>query len=99
MISDTEVAVYNEGIAIGVAGQTSYSGHLAHVPVVAGSVRVQAGGFYFVDSGGGILVGETGGTAGTIQYNSGSWSINLGGNDIDAGLTILANYIYQVPTP
>jgi len=95
VISENETAVYNEALMVGEAGRTTYSGHVANVPVVPGSMRVRAGGFYFVDDGGGVLAGSSAGTAGTINYASGSWSIDLGGKDIAAGETILANYIYQ----
>jgi hypothetical protein len=58
------------------ASGTSVTGSLAWLPVVPGSVKLTVGVKEFTDNGKGQITG-TGITAGTIDYNSGAFSITF----------------------
>ena len=81
------------GTGVG-SGATTYSGILGHSPVVAGTLLIVAGGFTFTDNGSGGLTGNIGGTSGTIAYQTGGWSLDLGGSVIGSGTPIYATYTY-----
>lgn len=73
---------------------TGYSGKL-HGGVVVGSLGISAGAFTFSDNGSGVLVGlPNTQSAGTINYSSGAWSINVPGGFADSG-SIIATYSYN----
>lgn len=79
------------GVGIG-AGQTVYSGLLNTTPVLSGSLNIIGGGYVFTDNGDGSLSGNVAGTAGSIDYGTGSWSIDLNGGTINSGVGINATY-------
>jgi len=90
------VRVSNEHQGNGVSGQSRYSGTVSGHPVVAGSFQVRVGVFTLSDIGGGVLTG--GGKTGTINYESGAWSIDLLGEYPSDGTQILASYTYTSGT-
>ncbi len=94
----TETAVAGEIIAYGVDESHAYGGSLENGPVSAGSLAISAGGFVFNDNGDGTLTG-TAGTAGTISYASGAWTIDLNALEIGAGVAIVAGYVYEASGP
>ncbi len=83
----TELAGAGDGVL------TTFSGVLANHPVAAGTVSVDAGGFYLVDNGSGLLSG--GGKTGTINYQTGAWSIDLLLSPVVAGAPITITYQYE----
>lgn len=86
--------VPTEAIGTGVLKQSVYSGAFAHDDVKSGSVTIRAGGLYvFTDNGDGTLSGTAGAT-GTINYDTGAWSIDLKGADLPTGTSISATYQY-----
>jgi predicted outer membrane repeat protein len=89
----TETQITGEIIAAGVSGTDQYNGTFDNTPVKAGSLTINAGTFTLTDDGDGTLIG-TAGTDGTIDYNTGSWSIDLKGQIISDGEIISASYIY-----
>jgi hypothetical protein len=85
--------ISGETIGTGDGSSTSFGGTLLHSPVVSGSLQITAaGGYSFSDAGSGILNGSVSGTAGSVSYPSGGWSIDLAGNTIAVGATITASY-------
>jgi hypothetical protein len=92
----TAVSVGPVTVANGNGGN-AYSGQL--LPnVVPGSVQIDAGGVVFTDNGTGQLISsvEPGTIEGAISYDSGAWSIDLGGLTVDSGVAIRARYsVYQ----
>lgn len=81
------------------AGRTTYSGVLPEtgLPVDPGTMTIDAGGFIFDDDGNGVLIGQVAGSGGFIEYSTGAWSIDLGG-DIEAGLTIVGSWSFSTVT-
>ena len=103
-ISDTEIAFSNIILDYGEAGRTAYSGVIVSTdsdnwpgPMVSGSFTISAGGFHFTDNGNGTLAGTVPGTDGTVEYDTGSWSIDLGGADIVDNEPIYGSYVCLIP--
>lgn len=90
---ETETQITGEIIDTGVSGDDQYSGTLDNTPVKPGSLTINAGTFTLTDNGDGSLSG-TAGTDGDIDYDTGSWSIDLKGQIIANGEIISASYIY-----
>lgn len=86
--------VTGEVIGSTSAGDSVYSGVLAHANVLDNSVQIQAGVFVLNDDGDGALAGN--GKTGTIVYQTGAWSINLAGEWPADGTPITASYRYAV---
>jgi hypothetical protein len=75
-------------------GGEQYNGTLVRKPINKGSLTIKAGGFSLQDNGAGELL--TGGDAkGTINYGTGSWSIDLK-VPLNPPSTITADYTYTV---
>jgi len=93
-------AVTNEQIDTGEGNDpgspTAYSGTISKRPIVAGSLTITAMGYTFTDNGSGALIGSIGGTGGSINYGTGSWSINLNGGTLNVGAAVRATYRYTV---
>jgi hypothetical protein len=89
----TDTQITGEIIATGVSGTDQYNGTLDNTPVKEGSLTINAGTFTLTDDGDGTLTG-TAGTDGTVDYETGSWSIDLKGQIIADGEIISASYIY-----
>ena len=85
---------YSQTFGTGVSGVHGYAGSLSRIPVVAGSVTFDCGSYHFSDNGSGVLVGSIAGTGGTVSYDTGSWSINLGALEFPVGVEIIANWRY-----
>lgn len=86
------VAVSNELLRTTTAGQQTYAGSLVLRPVEPTSITITVDGFTFTDSDGdGNLTGGSGVT-GSINYQTGAWSIDLEGNYVGTGETISASY-------
>lgn len=96
--ASVQTAVSGEVIAYGVDDKHAYGGTVENHPVVAGTFAISAGGFVFNDDGDGVLVG-TAGTAGTISYANGAWSIDLNALEIGQGVAIVAGYVYEASGP
>lgn len=71
----------------------TYNGSVDHSPLVPGSITIQAGAYIWTDNGSGNLSG-TAGVTGTINYDTGSWSIDLQGQILVGGTLITAAYQY-----
>ena len=68
-----------------------YSGVLSDTPVILNSLRLTASE-RFTESGTGVLTGGAGGS-GTIDYDTGVWSITLG-SPLTASYNAVASYFY-----
>ena len=86
--------ITGEAIGSTTAGDSVYSGVLAHGAVLPNSVQIRAGVFVLTDNGTGALAGN--GKTGTIVYQTGAWSINLAGEWPPDGTSITASYRYGV---
>jgi hypothetical protein len=86
--------ISGEEVGTGNGTSTSFSGGLSHFPVIPGSVVISLPGYNFTDNGSGVLVGSIPGTAGSIAYPSGGWSIDLGSGILNSGVKIVATYSY-----
>jgi hypothetical protein len=82
-------------IATGNAG-TTYNGTLGVFPIEAGSLSITDGVEKFTDNGGGLLVGNLGGS-GTIVYTTGIWSITFN-TAVVTGVNIVASYQSEATT-
>ncbi|MDD5706939.1 MAG: hypothetical protein PHR35_13535, partial [Kiritimatiellae bacterium] len=90
--TSNQIQVTGEGQ--GVTGATdTYSGTLAHRPVVAGSVTINIGGTTFTDDGTGSL---SGGQGGSINWGTGAWNAKTSGTPPVSGVGITATYKYLV---
>jgi hypothetical protein len=69
-----------------------YEGEL-HSDLVPGSVVIVAGSHIFTDDGAGIL-SSSGGLEGTIEYDTGKWSIDLGAGFVAETASIKATYSF-----
>ena len=92
----SNVVISITGEVIGTADSTVslYSNTLDNKPVVEGSLSITVGAFVFTDNGDGTLTG-TAATDGTINYETGQWSIDLKGNIVSDGELIVAAYQYE----
>ena len=88
-----EINVTGEIIDYGVGGDYTYSGSLNNTPVKEGSLSISLTGYSFNDNGDGTLSG-TAGTTGTINYETGSWSLDFKGNPVGDGVQMIAQYVY-----
>lgn len=79
-------------IGVGISGLHVYSGTLPSTPIVPGSVTIDCQGFHFSDNGSGVLTGSIAGTSGSVNYTTGSWSLNLGGLEFTQNAAITANW-------
>ena len=74
---------------------TEYDGAFApFVPVFPGSVTIVAGGFQLNDVGSNTLSGS--GASGTINYDTGKWTIDLGAAILGSGVPIVGSWAYIV---
>lgn len=89
-IVDEQIDTAGEIIAVGT-GVTTYTGTLAHIPLVPGSLTITDGTEHFLSNSNGILIGDLGGT-GTIVYNTGVFSVTFN-SAVPALTNITANYI------
>ncbi|MBL7116083.1 MAG: hypothetical protein ISS35_09985 [Kiritimatiellae bacterium] len=71
----------------------NYSGTLDNKPVKEGSLVINAGVYTWTDNGDGTLTG-TSETVGTINYETGAWTISLVDDIIPGEPTIVASYLY-----
>lgn len=86
----------SETVATGTGSKTVFSGVVSHGTIVAGSFTISSSGFTLTDDGAGGLSG--GGATGTIDYTTGTWSVDFGGFAPDAGSSITASYSYTTTT-
>jgi subtilisin family serine protease len=86
--------VEDELIATGDGVSVAFAGVLANSPVVPGSVVVNGNSFQLTDNGVGVLTGP--GLAGTINYATGAWTLNLGAVIPALGETITADYQHRI---
>lgn len=69
-----------------------YSGTLSYYPVIQNAITITASGESFVDDGGGVLSGNASPAgSGTIDYDTGAWTITLG-TDLTATAEMTASY-------
>jgi len=80
----------NEHIATTNVGTTIYSGYLAHTPVLQNYVTINASYEIYHDDGAGNLIGSPTGS-GNIDYDSGSWNINMAAT-YNASINVTASY-------
>jgi len=93
---DVETVVTGEQIAAAPASpMTIFSGTLNHSNVKAGTVSIVADSYVFVDDGvGGLSTSD--GKLGTISYQTGAWSINVGG--VGVSTAVYSDYVYVTVT-
>jgi hypothetical protein len=72
---------------------STYNGSADNSPIKEGSFTIQSGSFIWTDNGDGTLSG-TAGVTGTVNYESGTWLIDLMGQIIADGTLITAAYSY-----
>jgi len=84
----------NENIGTQNGSSDFYSGVLSYKPVVPGTLTIRSGAVTLTDNGSGSLSG--GGATGSINYNTGSWSVDFNLNIEPAGTPIRADYDYTV---
>lgn len=84
----------NENIGTQNGSSDEYSGILDEKPVRPGSVTIRTGAVTLNDNGSGGLSG--GGATGSINYETGSWSIDLNLGISPSGTAIFADYSYLV---
>jgi len=81
-----------ENLASVVAASTEYSGTVSYYPVIQNSFVINASLEKFSDNGGGVLTGDgSPAGSGTIDYDTGAWTVSLGTN-IDATANMTASY-------
>lgn len=76
-------------------GVTVYFDTISELPMVLGSLRVEAAGYQFADNGQGVLVGPSG-TTGTIDYASGFWMVDFGSLFLPTGAPIVVTYRFTI---
>jgi len=82
-----------ENLATMTTATKMYSGTLDVTPTIQSSVVINASIERFVDNGAGVLVGNASPAgSGTVDYDSGSWSITLG-TDLTATAIVNASYL------
>jgi hypothetical protein len=85
-----EVTVAGGNLGTSVSAADNYAGVLENVTVQPGSLTIFMGSLVFYDTGTGLLV-ATGGSSGTINYETGLWRLSIAGT-ISPGLLITASY-------
>ncbi len=85
-------SVSNESLATGDGSTTTFSGNLANTPIVRQTLTITAGSVTATDDGSGNLSG-TGVTSGSINYDTGAWSITYDTAPAN-GTAITAGYDY-----
>jgi hypothetical protein len=83
-------------VAVGDGSRTVFSGALSENDVEPGTAQFTTAGFSLVDQGDGTLTGS--GVSGSINYATGSWSIDFGGFAPDNGSRIICSYAYNLTT-
>ncbi len=88
-----DVMYENENVGTISAGETTFSGTLAHIPVNPHTVTIQDGTYTLQDDGTGNLVEVGGGSdvSGTINYNTGEITLTYA-TAVAADTTITATY-------
>lgn len=99
----TTNTVSGELLATGDGSTTAFSGVLAHPTLIRGSLTIVVGGYLFNDTAGtaagtvALTVTPADGSSGTINYNTGVWSLSFPA-PIASGTQILAAYQYLSTT-
>lgn len=101
MLGNSQTVPYGPLALSAGAGQTAVNGTLTTVPVVPGSVTITIGfnlGLTYQDLGNGVLRTTSAQPVrfGTIDYNSGAWSVTTVPSVIAAGTQIFAGWSYFV---
>ena len=91
---DTDAAKSEGPFAIGYNAFTG-SATLNYVPIKAGSVRVIAGDYTFVDKGDGTLTGNMNSSIGTVNYETGYLFLSF---NAYPGASFSVSYIQSAPT-
>jgi len=86
------VVVAAEAVGTALAATTAFTGTLTNPGVFPGTVVVTIGANIFTDLGDGTMTGGTGGS--TIDYETGTFTVNFGALAIDTAVT--ANYNYNI---
>jgi len=81
------------GEDLGVTGAATLTGTLTNQPVFPGSVMIAGGTASFADNGAGQLIGTLAGSSGTIDYDTGAWTLTFL-TPPAAGTPITANYAF-----
>ena len=69
-----------------------YSGTLNYYPVIQNAITITASGEQLTDNGGGVLTGDSSPAgSGTINYDTGAWTVTLG-TDLTASAEMTASY-------
>lgn len=90
--TDNQTSRPSEHLATMTTATKMYSGTPNNTPVIRNSVVLNASIEDFTDDGAGVLTGDgTPAGSGTIDYDTGAWSITLG-TDLTATATINASY-------
>ena len=91
--NSTYQTLRSEHCATGVTATKTYSGILSYYPVIQENITITASGIEsFTDDGGGILTGNASPAgSGTIDYDTGAWTVTLG-TDLTATAEMTASY-------
>ena len=82
------------GEQIAVAGPAALSGTFNYANLYPGSVAITIGSSGFTDNGLGGLIGTIPGSGGTVNYDTGDWTLTFTGTTPATGLPVLANYAF-----
>lgn len=91
-IESDAVVIYDEVQRYTAKGITAYAGVLSNAPIVQSSLIINAAGMFYSESDPGVLLGESLGN-GTINYETGLWTIDLNGIVLEEGHPIRATYM------
>lgn len=83
--------VYDEIQRLTAQGVTAYAGRLSNAPIVQESLIINAAGMFYYEIDTGLLMGENAGS-GSINYETGVWTIDLNGLVLEEGHPIRATY-------
>jgi len=81
-----------EHLATMTVATKMYSGTLNYYPVIQSAITITASGETFTDDSGGVLAGDASPPgSGTVNYDTGAWTITLG-TDLTASCAMTASY-------
>jgi hypothetical protein len=86
--------VLEKNLAVADGLRTVYAGTLSETPLLAGALAIRAGTVFLQDDGQGGLRINPAGVTGTVDYETGAWSLDFNGAPPFPGLPIRASYTW-----